>query len=1169
MRKVITGFLASTIILSQLSGGLKVLAEGEQEVLPIGEGDEETLNDHIIEDSGSDETIYEQSELNEEAVYSDTILEVEEIADEIGSNETTNESEEEQWEPVKEDEIVEYQDYDKDNDNAYTDDDYFYFELLDQIKVIDVEFSSTEIQRNNNILIYVTLDTEAEISYIELNLISNSGKEHWLDLSYNDEFNRFEGIFNFSQSDFKINSDRDISVHSIGIHDTFGYSKFLYTNDNEINAPTLVNSIPVHESVPVIKTDSFSASSNEIFGNEQIQLELRIDSDVPMERVEVYYMYNDYNQYTVSLEQFGDTNRYIGFFRKPYAYESTVFEVSSIFAEDSYGNKASISSTIDGIDLSNLSIAYTHKSSVLADDAEYIEDSLTVSREEANIGDIIEYSIKVDDPGDIYSITLSLSRVNDSGSRVVNLFYDNESNSFIGEWKISRSDLSGEWIPEYIEHWSSQSWFYHQFVTDIVMDSHMVNVTAYSTEIEQPDIKLNNIRAEKNEAPINSSNTIFMDIESAVSIDYFLLTLYGTHVDHPVTYNHETGEFQAVIHLHETYTDTIEFSQLTAVIGNDYYIIDTKDVDLSNVSIKLLDAEDTSDDEDGSEEYIAPVMDTDSLTILDSIVKAGEPVTITVPISEYHKVSNASIMYVTPLSNGYVSVDFIYNTDTELFEAVIETNETLESGLWRVESISMWDTDYNYSGIDPWDGDSYDILKKLSFILEGGVKSGYRPSLELAAIDIEGSNYTSGETVSISVETTESTYEFITLYYRLPVSGILMPVNLMYNQNSGNYEGQVAISENSESGRWLIEKVGADGNEDSFISDIRLLADGGFRVSNASTTIQMPTFNQESYTASFDEKTGSLRIETEATDSNLVRTMYATYADLNNDEIYVIQLEKNGNSSTYVGQIDLPHEVDINSLMMTSIDIIGYEGYVIRRVVSDFVNPFGGVDTAFASVSLIVNEEDEVVEDGEDVEDSEVIDETDDSEEPNDTSEPVDSDNGIPAEEETDESVETDTDTPIDEGVEDIDELENSEEESDSSVETDNEEGTIEDETPENDGNFDTIITDENNSENNNETTLPSIENNEDTSVEEETTDESAAEEGTTEILNGAENQSTDKGSVDASVDTPLPANTDAEKVASSGMTLPSTATATWSIGLMGLLSAAAGTVLKVSKKKQ
>lgn len=1159
MRKTITGFLASTIILSQLSGGLKALAV-EEEVIHIEEEVEESSDDPVKEDNRSDETVEMQSNLSEEDEHIVTLVEDDEINDDILSTETNNESEVDEWVPVKEDEIDEYEDYFEDNDNTYSDDDDYYFEILNQIEEIDVKFSSTEIVRNEDILVYVNLGVETDITYLEMELSSNSGNNHWLGLYYNDESDRFEALFNFTQSDFTINADREISVTSVRIEDVYAHSKYLSANNNEINASTLVNPIPVHESVPVIKMDSLSASSNEIFGNEQIQIELELNSDVPMERVEIQYEYNEYDQYTVTLEQFRDSNRYIGFFRKPYADMSTVFEVTSVIAEDSYGNTASIYSANDGIDLSNLSIVYTHQSSVSAEDAKYVEDSLTVSREEADIGDVIEYSVKLENPGDIYSITLSLSRVDDSGSKIVKLYYDNASDTYIGEWKINRSDLSGEWIPDYIERWSTQSWFYNEFAEDKVMNSHLVNVTADETDIEQPDIKLTNIRADKAEAPINSSNTIFMDIESAVSVDYFQLTLYGTHVYHPVTYNHQTGEFQAVIYLHETYTDTIEFNQLIAAIDGEHFIVDTDDVDLSKFSIKLLDAEETPADDEKA--YSAPVMDYESLTIFDSIVKAGETVTVTVPISEFQNVSSASIMYVTPVSNGNVSVEFIYNAETELFEAVIETNETSESGLWRVDSIYMVDTDYNYSSIYPWDDNSYEILRNLSFILEGGVSSVYKPSLELKAIDLEGVNYTTGETVSISVETTEKTYDFITIYYRLPVSGQIRPVNLTYSPDSGNYEGHISVTDNTESGRWLIEKVGADGNEESFISDIRLLANGGFRVSNANTTSEKPTVNQESYNASFDEKMGSLTITAEATDSNLVRGMFVTYIDLNNDETYVIQLEKSEDDAAYIGVLDMPLDIDLDSLVMSSIELLGYEGHIVQRVFSDFVNPFGGIDASFANISVIVNEEDDEFEDSEDVDESDANDDTDDSEEPAETEDETSND--------TDDSGESDADAPTDEELEEKDEIENTEEdETGTSVETDDEEDvSIEDDTTENTDNSDSTVTEEYINEDDNEVAPPSTENNQESLVEEKTNNESSTEEVKTEAGSGAENQSTDESSVDISLDPILSTTSNAEETNVSGLRLPSTATATWSVGLIGLLSAAAGSVLKFSKKK-
>lgn len=1168
MKKTITSLMASTMILGQL-GGVSALAE-------------ENDNIHIEEPVDfSDDLVEEAEDLSMEDTPTDSTEDIENSSEDNTDDETEfilfedENPENEEYVNVL---IDGHQGYD---DDYYDDDDWYYYpgeNPFTHITSLEVSMSTTEIAIGEKIIISIPIEDIPSDTMGIVFLSSNSGNTDAVHLDYDYATGQYKGIFDFFNSSFDARLDTVITVNYVELTDYISYeSEMFYTDKGQLEAPAIYNNIEVPEGNPIINLDSIKVSSNEIFDNERIQVEAEINSEADLNTVEVYFEVSEYSGRTVELKRFKDTNLYVGFFRKFYSDESLDYNFKSIYARDIFGNETHLSA--EDYDFSHLTINYNHVEEPAKKEASYVTDSLSISHSEAFQGDVVEYKLKLENLEAMHEVTLSLSNETTRNSNNLKLYYDYETDYFVGEWHVTDYDESGNYNPVRLYNHSGNNWFNHSFDSDYRKE-HSIEITT-----AVPQFKINSIAFDKSEVEAGTINRLVLDIDTDEPVDLYLLGLSGYHVNIAAYYNAETGLYEAVVHTSGLFRNDIILEDLSASIEDRRLFIDLQDTDFNEVNFTIIPVE-------GDEERnrFSTTVDREAIKQSKSFVNAGETVTVTVPVADFSKIASGSVMYHTPLSNKRVEADFVYNEEKMVFEAIILTDETSENGWWQASQISFMDLDYNSYYIGTGSDIDAKLMSGLDFVLSGGADSGHIEPLTITSVEKNANSFEPGEEVKLAVEITNPRFESLQLNYRMPESRLTRVVKADFNDETGVYEASLTVSDHAESGRWVLEQIKASDNE--IINDVPVLLDGNFNVENENSEVSSPRVNTEEYSASYDAGTRLFKVQTNVSGSEMVSRVTVQYRDITTDRIIYIQLTETNDTGVFEGVTRLQDGKNLDNIRLMTIDLIGHENNLLDAVRTTNLNPVTGVDPEFSEVVVASDEEENTEEsdaspenpDDESNEDNES--DTDLENEESESDDNIDEDDMDSEEDEhidTEDDIDEDSDSDVEQDQEEADSGDDVEEDSnDSGTEEDEEDSTETDpdsddeleenaETPSDETDYEESESD---SEENSDT--PRDETEEESDAEEDTTEtvadsaddaEASEDESTSEDSDNVDGETNTEavGDVESSEDSAF--EQDAEGV-DSATVLPDTATATWTIGMASFISLLSGLGIRFASKK-
>lgn len=532
-KMLINGLLASTVILSQLSG-TKVLAEesNENESNLNEENSTEAVLDYSIDliDTENEEEpliiLEEDSELNELHTSEQEVeLQEYEIIEEVEEEDVS----EEVWEDNTDDVYWE--------DDASNEDD----SLIESLGDIQVSSSSNEIEVNGNVTLYVDIENRQSFDTLEVSLVSETGQYSSVYLDYNRSSERFEGEFTYSTEYLSVNRDRTLHVAEIFLYDSNWTSFYLDSNHFISSVDISLVGRDYHYEKPVFDLDSLQVSSDTINNFGSLEISLDVLSDVDITHTTVSFT-NDETTFIVDLDRVGNSQTFSGsYYIEPGMthLNSTTFRLNSISSRDSYGNTTEIDAYTEGNSLPDISVDYIKESL----------GKLTADSSTIELFGTVDFTLELETEN-----PLSYARVilesNSGNTESVYLDYNDQTGLYEGQFEYYPYSLNvnedRNFTVSYIEVGDlddNYAWLDEQIIDFSSIEIELINADINE---EGPVIDLNSLTLDSNTINGFGNIQVNVDITSAIGImDAYIIYVdeYGKEYDVWLYNDQENNQF--------------------------------------------------------------------------------------------------------------------------------------------------------------------------------------------------------------------------------------------------------------------------------------------------------------------------------------------------------------------------------------------------------------------------------------------------------------------------------------------------------------------------------------------------------------------------------------------------------------------------------------------------
>ncbi|MFD2616124.1 hypothetical protein, partial [Terrilactibacillus laevilacticus] len=196
----------------------------------------------------------------------------------------------------------------------------------------------------------------------------------------------------------------------------------------------------------------------------------------------------------------------------------------------------------------------------------------------------------------------------------------------------------------------------------------------------------------------------------------------------------------------------------------------------------------------------------ESIQVDKTEATVGDTVKVSVKATDDVGISRVRLYYKTPITNKSVYVSMNYNPTTGMYEGSIPIQSNSESGTYKVNYVTIYDSSENQISVWDWDGPD-NKLSGGEFTVTGTTEADItKPTLE--SIQVDKSKATINDTVKVSVKATDDVgISRVRLYYKTPITNKSVYVSMNYNPTRGMYEGSIPIQSNSESGTYKVSYV--------------------------------------------------------------------------------------------------------------------------------------------------------------------------------------------------------------------------------------------------------------------------------------------------------------------------------------------------------------------------
>ncbi|WP_404356421.1 S-layer homology domain-containing protein [Cytobacillus firmus] len=188
-----------------------------------------------------------------------------------------------------------------------------------------------------------------------------------------------------------------------------------------------------------------------------------------------------------------------------------------------------------------------------------------------------------------------------------------------------------------------------------------------------------------------------------------------------------------------------------------------------------------------------------SISVDKTEARVGETVKVTVKATDDVKVKSVNVSYSMPLTYKSMYITLDYNSETDTFEKVIDITSDFESGVFRINYVSVYDTSNN------------SIMVTGQSSLQSGAFRVFTESNppDFKSLSIDKKQMESENSVNITLNALDDTLlKSAVVNYKMPESQSLRSVHFgysTYNQSEASQE--LYITNRDEVGTWKVDSI--------------------------------------------------------------------------------------------------------------------------------------------------------------------------------------------------------------------------------------------------------------------------------------------------------------------------------------------------------------------------
>lgn len=251
----------------------------------------------------------------------------------------------------------------------------------------------------------------------------------------------------------------------------------------------------------------------------------------------------------------------------------------------------------------------------------------------------------------------------------------------------------------------------------------------------------------------------------------------------------------------------------------------------------------------------APTVDLSTLTVSTKEAVAGDKVVISFKVEDESLISSVRVYWNRPISGQREGLKCAYNSETGHYECIKEIDKNTQSGIWKIDVLSVED---QYENVRYYRATDYDF-SVADFQVSGTNVDSAAPVIAFNTLMVSQESAVLGDKVVISFKVEdESEIKEVRLYWKRPITGQLEGTKCSYNSETGYYECVKIIDENTQSGIWTLESLyvmDEFNNEQSYFAMDYDWSAANFEVIGTEADAEAPVVDLSSITISSKEMT--------------------------------------------------------------------------------------------------------------------------------------------------------------------------------------------------------------------------------------------------------------------------------------------------------------------------
>jgi putative cell wall-binding protein len=649
-------------------------------------------------------------------------------------------------------------------------------------------------------------DDKSGVAGVSLNL-SNNNSSQMLDAVYNDVTKKYEVKIPITNQ----TSAGKWSINSVGAYDNASNwkdysSKFRSVSFTVDKGTTSDSTPPNFKSVKVDKTQAGP--------NEEVTASIDASDDQSgIDTITVNYSYKSDNNYYAEPFMYADAvlNDTTGLYEAKFPISNDTkpgnVEISSIVLTDKDGNMQEIDSGSADLSGGNFTINNPN-----VDGAPPVFNNVSVDKTEAAPGDQVTISIDAqDNQSGIQDVSLTLRKPNNMFQYETAVF-NPTSNKYEVKIPIKDFDTSGIWKIESINMADNSGNYTSIYNKDFygTMGSNAIDlsngqfkVVNANTDTTAPAI--NSIKVNQSTFAPGDTAVVELDANDSqsgiASINVNYTDANGDSYSDKAMYNTATKKYVLKIPVvdstrpgdwHVSSIDAIDKAGNEAVYPSEVY-----DFTGGNFTVVNAQLDSTPPSLNG-------------VSVDKTKAQPGDEVTVSLDVTDDTAVSFVSVEYRNGTNNFFTQSNTInetaeYNAQTKKYEVKIPITNATQTGNWKIDSVSVWDSSGNGKTIvNGADAD----LSSGDFAVSNNADT---IAPEFKGISVDKTEVKPGDKVTYSIDANDNQSGIKSVYFMIGSGDNFDPNNFggqnfeaKYNAQTQKYEASLPIDAGFTSGTYKV-----------------------------------------------------------------------------------------------------------------------------------------------------------------------------------------------------------------------------------------------------------------------------------------------------------------------------------------------------------------------------